>query len=391
MNQLIAFLTGKKVAIVGNASLDRDYSKEIDEADVVCRFNHFYNVKDGHAGRKTDIIFQTFARPWFETPIEERNLDIIKEFKPLLYVVKKPEQFDNVARDFFSDNVRIEMMPVEAHKYYKYTTGGAVLCYLAEHLKNADVKIYGFPNGEQWEKYIATDAKHYASVASEERFIVDTAIMRLEALPKGERVNIPTHIVIPVKKASTGCPNKNKILLPILLQKLTHSPYDITVVTDDETLELPSHVERFLVPSIHPLADVTLTLRAWRDATCFCGDVCLLQCTSPNFKYEWLEEALEVRPRANVVVSAVKLNYKVNSIFVSRYNTGFRATMFGAPTIPRQVLPNAWRLSGALFLFHSDYLSRQSFFDDAEVTPIFVDEKDALDVDTIEQLNQLHS
>lgn len=386
MNQLIAFLTGKKVAIVGNASLDRDYSKEIDEADVVCRFNHFYNIASGNAGRKTDIIFQTFARPWFEASIEERNLDIIQEQKPLLYVVKKPEQFDSVARDFFGDNVRIEMMPTEAHKYYKYTTGGAVLCYLAEHLHNASVKVYGFPNGEQWEKYIATDAKHYASVASEERFIVDSAIMRLEALPKGERVNIPTHIVIPVKKASVGAPNKNKILLPILLQKLSNSPYPVTVVTDDDSLGLPIGIKRFIVPAIHPLADVTLTLRAWRDATGFCGDVCLLQCTSPNFRYEWLEEALEVRSRANVVVTAVKLDYKVNSIFVSRHNTGFRATMFGAPTIPRQLLPQAWRLSGALFLFHSDYLSRQSFFDDVEVTPIFIDEKDALDIDTVEQL-----
>lgn len=388
MNILLSMLTGKRVAIVGNAPLDRDYSQEIDEADVVCRFNHFYNMASGNAGRKTDIIFQTFARPWFMANPQERNLDVIKENKPVLFVVKKPHQFDDNAREFFEDNVRIEMMPVEAQKYYKFTTGGAVLCYLAEYLKNASVKVYGFPNDERWEKYIKTDAIHYAPIADEERFVVDGAIARLTGLSRGEAIDVPLRIVIPVKKHSTGFHDKNKILLPALLSKLTNCTTQITVVTDDNSLEVPANVERFVVPAIPNLADVTTTLRLWRDYTGYFGDIALVQCTSPHFRVEWIDEALKLRKMANVIASAVKIDYKVNSIFVTRFNNrGFRATMCGAPTQPRQTLPPAWRITGALCIFSSDYLSRQSFFDNVEVTPFFVDEKDALDIDTKEQLN----
>lgn len=391
MNQLLALLTGKRVAIVGNAPLDRDYSQEIDSADIVCRFNHFYNIKSGKAGKRVDIIFQTFAKPWYDATPEERNIAIIEANTPILFVAKKPQQFNEQARDFLGNKVlRIELCPLELEKYARFTTGGAILCYLAEYLRNAEVKVYGFDRDEVWNAYLTGDAKHYAPVADEERFCVKGAIAQLEGLKKGEPVKVETRIVIPVKKHSQGAPNKNRILLPMLLKNLEAADHGlkITVVTDDKELELSAGVEKHVLPAIAPLADVTATLRRWRDATGYFGDVMLLQCTSPNVKPEWIGQAMELRETANIVVTAIELDYKVNSIFVTEKGRGMRATHCGAPTVPRQKLPQAWRLSGALFLFPSDYLSRHSFFDNAEVTPIFINPEDAVDIDTEKQLKE---
>lgn len=391
MNQLLALLTGKRVAIVGNAPVDRDVSGEIDSADVVCRFNHFYNMKSGKVGKRVDIIFQTFAKPWYDATPEERNIDVIEQNTPYLFVAKKPQQFSEEARDFFGDKVlRVELCPFELEKYARFTTGGAVLCYLAEHLRNAEVEIYGFDRDEEWDKYLQGDAKHYAPIANEERFCVKGAICQLEGLALGEPVKTETRIVIPVKKNSQGAPNKNRVLLPMLLKNLETANHGmkITVVTDDKDLELPAGIDKHVLPAIAPLADVTATLRRWRDATGYFGDIMLLQCTSPNVKPEWIGQAMELRQTSNIVATAIELDYKVNSIFVTEKGRGMRATHCGAPTVPRQKLPKAWRLSGALFLFPSDYLSRQSFFDNAEVTPIFINPEDAVDIDTQKQLEE---
>lgn len=390
MNQLLALLTGKRVAIVGNAPLDRDYSQEINSADVVCRFNHFYNIRSDLAGVKTDIVFQTFAKPWYDLDNEGRNQGVLIGMQPLLYIAKKPQQFTEEARDWFEGKCkRIEVLSLELEKYARYTTGGAVLCYLAENLRNAEVKVYGFDRDTKWDEYIKGDAKHYAPTANEERFVVKGAIAQLESLTIGEPVDWQTRIVIPVKRTSQGAPEKNKVLLPMLLERIKDWGYPITVVTDDRDLCLPEGISKYTVPIIPPLADVTATLRQWRDGSGYFGDVILLQCTSPNVKREWLTEALAVREKSNIVVTAVKLPYKVNSIFATENGRGMRATHYGAPTVPRQKLPEAWRLSGALFLFPSDYLSRTSFFDNAEVTPIFIPEADAVDVDSVEQLKEV--
>lgn len=391
MNQLLALLTGKRVAIVGNAPLDRDYSEEINSADVVCRFNHFYNVANGNAGKLVDIVFQTFAKPWYDLDNKGRNAEILEAEKPLLYIAKKPQQFTTAARDWFEGKCkRIELLSAELEKYGRFTTGGAVLCYLAEHLRNAEVRVYGFDRDSKWDEYLKGDAKHYAPIANEERFVVKGAIAQLESLTIGEPVAWATRIVIPIKRNSQGAPSKNRVLLPMLLNNLAKADHGlpITVVTDDKELQLPEGVDKHLVPIIPPLADVTASLRLWRDAVGYCGDVMLIQATSPNIKQEWIEKALALRECSNIVATAVKLDFKVNSIFVNENGRGVRATAFGAPTIPRQKLPEAWRLSGALFLFHSDYLSRQSFFDNAEVTPIFIDPSDAVDIDTQKQLEE---
>jgi len=78
MNRLLQMLNGKRIAIVGNSAVGRNYSNEIDSADVVIRFNHFYNYDSGLVGRRVDIVLQTVAQAWYDAVNSGKaHIDII--------------------------------------------------------------------------------------------------------------------------------------------------------------------------------------------------------------------------------------------------------------------------------------------------------------------------
>lgn len=386
MNTLLSMLEGKTVAIVGNGAVDCDASAEIDAAEVVCRFNHFYNYDSQKVGRRVDIIFQTFTSGWYAMRDDVKHIDVIRAQKPIVFIAKKPQQYNDGVRATFGEGVRIECMDRAVDKYKRFTTGGAVLCYLAERLKNAKVKVYGFPQGERWQRYIATQAQHYAHVSQEERERVTAAIKQLESLEVSHPHTHKIQIVVPVKKRSMGCHGKNEILLPHLLEKLKDLKYPVTIISDDPKQAVPDWVLLHVVPEHEGMQDVTKDLRHWYESANITGDVILVQCTSPSFDPDWISQALALKPRANIVASATKIDYKINAIFYTENGRHYEATSFGPPSKPRQLLPQAWRLTGAFFIFPCDYLLNDSLFENAEVTPFFVDEKDALDVDTEKDL-----
>lgn len=178
-NQILKLLYDKNIAIVGNGSVCQDYSKEIDSADVVIRFNHFYNYDSNFVGKKVDIIFQTFTKTWIES--KNKHIDVIAEQKPKIYIVKKPQQYGDDTKKLLQ-GIQVEDKSELFRHWAKFTTGTCVLAYLAQNLKNAEVKCYGFQDEKAWQKYLETDAKHYQSNAVEERKTMLGAIFRLSRL-----------------------------------------------------------------------------------------------------------------------------------------------------------------------------------------------------------------
>lgn len=391
MQEFLDIIDGREVAIVGNGFPERDYSTEIDSADLVVRFNHFYNYDTGKVGKRVDLIVQTFTSAWIKS--ENKHADIIRQQWARIFCGKKPEQYDPSLVAKYLGGICITDMTKNLEPYAMFTTGTAFLMWLASKPRNARFKIYGFPNGEQAEKYFSPngDGKHYAPMKVLELQNRNAAIEILERQrirrPREERKPM---ILIPVKK-STGVPQKNKSLLPYLLDKLQGIENPITVVgNDDELLCIAKSkgVNVFRTPETMP-DEITATMRCWRDQTEYHGEIILIQCTAPHFKVEWLKRLAEGRRHAPISATCCKVHFKINALYGNSNGVwGQVVQAFGAPSVPRQRLPECVRLSGAAWAFHSDALSRESFYHAGTLHPVIVSEEESLDVDTKEDFEK---
>lgn len=390
LHELLEIIDGRKVAIVGNGKEDEDRSAEIDSADIVIRFNHFYNYDSGKVGKRVDVIIQTFTSAWVGA--KEKHANVIKEQLPKIFCGKKPEQYmPNTVAKYLGGDICVSDLSPELEPYCHFTTGGAFLAWLSSQKRNAEFKVYGFPRGEKADYYFANDAFRYKEVKDRELTMQERAIAILEGMkiekPREERKPV---IVIPIKKYSVGAPDKNRRLLPILLEKLRSMEYRKVIVGDDrelgEKMKADFGVEFFETPSPQT-GEITDDLRLWRDMTGYHGEIIYIQCTAPKFKSEWVDACLAARKYAPIAATCVPVNFKVNSIYGCADGIYSPVVdVFGPPSVSRQKLPECVRLSGAVWVFHSDTLSRGSFYMAGTLRPVMIEEKDALDVDTIEEL-----
>ena len=398
MNRLIQILEGRKVAIVGNGTPVCDHSAEIDSADVVVRFNDFYNYQTGKVGRRVDVVLQTVAKAWYDRFNAGQlgaSLAVVREQKPAIFLVKRPDNYRTDAHAVYGKGVRIDNLARLFEPWWRFTTGTAALCYLAQNLTNAEVRCYGFQDEAAWRNYIATDAQHYSAVAEEERKVMLASIATLEGLKITEPKDgtVPKCIVVPVKANSSGAPGKNRVLLRGCLEKLQGLGPGIQVFATGDDLELLHDVKDLCIPvplpAIGATDDVTRSLRRWQVETGFCGDVALVQCTSPKLKAEWIAECFEALSRAPVAATCVELGFKPTAIFREE-NGVFVPNSQALPpaTVARQLLPRAVRITGAVEAFHTDALARESLFEHGTLEPVMVDEADSLDVDDVEQLKE---
>lgn len=390
-NRLLQLLDGRTVAVIGNAPLERDYSAEIDSADVVIRFNHFYNFGSGRAGRKVSIVFQTFTTAWMTAA--DRNIEAVLKQKPEVFVVKKPEQYTPAAHQIYGDSIRINNYTALFKQWDAFTTGGAALCYLANYATKSSFRVFGFPNDERWTHYLETDAKHYKPIAENERRVVDEAIAKLVTFSADDSAKpIPRKVVIPVKRTSLGLPGKNRALLFPLLDKLAPTGLDIEVVGDDSALIASAaanySVTPFFTRPIGSLQDVTVTLREWRDATGWCGDTAIVQCTSPDLRPEWIVECFDALSSAPITATATELSFKPTAIYRQAEGGVYLqlAPTLGSTSAPRQTLPPCVRVNGAVAAFHSDALDNDSMWNCGALKPIIVDEWLSRDIDTASDL-----
>lgn len=391
MNRLLAKLYGKRIAIVGNGPVFKDYSEEIDQADIVIRFNHFYRYESGLTGKRVDIVAQTFAKAWFDA--QYKHEDIIRKYNAEVFIIKRPDNYLPDVHHFYGNDIKVSNMCRYFERYAKFTTGGCFLIWLSQNLENAEVKVYGFESGDTWKQYIETDAKHYADVADEERIAVDAAIAKLNKLKitDSKPIEYKRCILIPVKGNSTGAPGKNHKLLPRCLEECKKTRIPIVVITDDESLSeiaTEHHVRSLIVPTIQPLADVTDTLRLWRDHTKYFGDIAVVQCTSPKLKHEWIEQCFDKLKVAPIVATATEIDFKPNAIFLPSHGNIWMPALphLGFQSVPRQKLPKALRITGAVEAIHSENLDNESMWMGGRVEMVEIPKEDALDVDTIEQL-----
>lgn len=398
MNRLLQLLNGRRVAIVGNAPERVDRSEDIDSADVVLRFNDFYNMPAGNVGHKVDVVLQTVTSEWLRRSRSGRTkmqLDAIHSQHPAVFLAKMPGNFPSEARKIYGPDVRIDDLSHLFQPWWRFTTGGAVLCYLSKYLVNAEVQVYGFARGQEgdWEEYIEKSAKHFAHVAKEERRECLSAIETLERLTitSPGTGQIPRCIVVPVKAESEGAPGKNRALLRPCLEKLQGLSLPIYVAGDD--YGLLEEVKDLCIPvplrKIGATDDVTKTLCRWRVSTGFTGDVALVQCTSPRMRPDWVMQCLDALSRASVSATAVDVSFKPTAMFMEEYGVFVPcSTSLPPASVARQLLPRCIRITGAVVSFHTDALVHDSFFRHGSMSPVMIDEADALDVDTQQQFSE---
>jgi len=257
------------------------------------------------------------------------------------------------------------------------------------------VRCYGFAEGDDssWRNYIATDAKHYATGAAEERAAQNAAIAKLEALTITAPGNgrIPQCVLVPVKANSQGCPGKNRVLLRSCLEKLAGCGHKVYVTGDDIELlhEVKDLAEVVPLPAIGAFDDVTKTLRKWQTETGFCGDVALAQCTSPRMRTEWVDKCLKALASAPVAATCVEIDFKPTALFREEHGVFVPISpALPAATVARQLLPRTVRFTGAVTAFHTDALMCESLFQCGVMEPVMTSEQDALDVDSPEQLKE---
>lgn len=393
MTRLLQMLEGRRVAIVGNAPVAKDCSAEIDSADVVVRFNHFYNYASGKVGKRIDIVLQTVAAAWDEAVKAGRaNLEVVARERPAIFLVKRPDHYTTRVHAVYGKDIRIDNLAGVFEPWWRFTTGTAALCYLAQNLTNAEVKTYAFGEDNEgvWRDYIRTDAAHYAQVADEERVANRAARAKLAELKiTSEARPIPKCIVVPVKANSEGAPGKNRLLLKGCLEKVGTLGLPLFVTGDDYEL---MHTVRGLaepvpLPAIGAYEDVTATLRKWQVATGYCGDVALVQCTSPGLRPEWVEACFDALGKASIAATAVELGFKPTAIFREDGGVFVPASQsLPAASVARQLLPRCVRITGAVEAFHTDALACESFWTFGVMEPVMV--QDARDVDTLEDLKE---
>lgn len=136
MAQVFSYLKDKSIAIVGNAPylLEEEYGKEIDEHDVVIRFNQAYPKDQNATGLKTNILYTAIATD-INGFINDDNL----------YCVISRDSFNSkMCYDILDKKTNAEyskMLYINSTKSISSGVRAILICLLAK-VKNID--IYGF-------------------------------------------------------------------------------------------------------------------------------------------------------------------------------------------------------------------------------------------------------
>ena len=127
---ILEYIKGKSVAIVGNASsiFDKNYGKEIDDHDIVIRFNRGFITKPESQGSKTDIVILA----------TELNIDEKASYKAWFYV--------NRSRNTQSGDYTIgNAMRARLKSWLgKQPSSGFMAIDICREAKVKSIDIYGF-------------------------------------------------------------------------------------------------------------------------------------------------------------------------------------------------------------------------------------------------------
>ena len=395
-------IQGKRVAIVGNLTPDRDLSQEIDNHDIVIRINHFYNYDSGLVGKKVDMLFVTPTDKWKKMSSEERHEDVIRNQKPLIFAVKHVQRIDEIIKKKHFCGCKIYKFEQDMIRGSQVFTTGTAALRILTNCENFTCDCYCFSFENQWKEYIETEAKHYGkSINIEEKKRKEW----IEILKKKRIFDNTINPVITIRKGSS-LKDKNirpykdgKNLLQICVEKALKVFGRVTVLADDEHYCDLARSYGVIVPYVDEKVegneDVTVRLKRWKDRCEINGRIVLLQCTSPNISIESMEKIKEMSKEADykeVIVSTVEYDDVKHSalLLFDEDKKYMRQAINGSPLIsrPRQELKTLYHYNGALTSFAPSQLDKGSIFEDADLKPCMIEKWEGLDIDTIEQFNR---
>ena len=176
------------------------------------------------------------------------------------------------------------------------------------------------------------------------------------------------------------------MLLGHCLDEAKKAGYPITVVGDDDELLHKAHSEHGVgimpIPSIGAFSDVTDSLREWKVRSGYCGDVAIVQCTSPRLSHEWIEKTFGGLKHAPICATAARLTFKPSAIFLREGGVFVKACQTLPPaSVARQKLPETVRITGAVVTVHTDAFDFPSLYDAGVMNPVIVSEEDSIDID----------
>lgn len=160
-------MRNKHIAIVGNEFPGKDFSPEIDAADVVVRLNHCANLESGKVGTRIDIIIQAPTSAWFRLTESRRHEKEIQAAAPKVFLTKNAHlALYRPLRNVLSglDVMRLR----QPRETIGWTTGGAAIAMI-NAANPASIQTYCFSKSyEEFKQYINAEARHHIRTLDDE-------------------------------------------------------------------------------------------------------------------------------------------------------------------------------------------------------------------------------
>jgi hypothetical protein len=180
-SDFIKLVKGKRVAVVGNGDVNKDYSDEIDSADVVIRFNNFYNYQSNKVGKRVDALVLTGTSALHDKLPGGKSdqKEIIQAYLPKLYLLSEiPNQVINYAHSRFNG---CEIHMLGNPSWMLPLTSGTIALRMLADCDDVKVNCYGFSDGEDWDTYNKTyNIGHKSTCHLDEYSIRIDALRRLK-------------------------------------------------------------------------------------------------------------------------------------------------------------------------------------------------------------------
>lgn len=383
LHRLLDIIDGKRVAIVGNAIPVQDLSHEIDNCDLVIRFNHCYNIKSNRVGHKIDVLAVSVTDAFIQAALDKEYHAYLNEQKPEVLIVKHPQTTNSFEAQTFFHGATLSYVGDKLRELPDLTSGTILLSLLARYAHNSEFVIVGFGNDasyfDKWGAYF----KEYKDIEVKYR---DEAIATLST----HKITHPTHdevtIIIPVRKGSKGTPHKNITITADGRTRLkkcvdTCKATGLRVIATSDSQDyldgIASDCETIRIPhDIVDEADVTLHLRETCNMLNIHGWIAMVQVTNEDTTPEIIMQAIAARKsQADVVTTLELIHNKSACIYFAENNKIIHKPSITVSSTPRQQMPAVWGENGMLFVFHSCKLNRPSYWQDAQCIPIFLDGK----------------
>lgn len=381
LNRVLDIIDGKRVAIVGNATPEQDHSEEIDNCDIVIRFNHCYNVESNKVGRKLDILAVSVTDAFLKASSDPDFNGYLKKYKPEVLVVKHPQTTNSFEAQAFFKGATLSYVGDKLRELPDLTSGTILLSLLARYAHNSEFILAGFGDDityfEKWGAYF----KEYKDIELQYR---DDAIAALSTCKIIHPTNDDVTIIIPVRKGSKGTPHKNIAITADGRSRLkkcvdTCRATGLRVVVTSDSQEylnsISSDCETVLIPhDIEDEADVTLHLRETCNMLNIHGWIAMVQVTNEDTTPEIILRAISSRKnQADIVTTLELIHNKSACIYFAENNKIIHKPSEITSSTPRQQMSSVWGENGMFFIFHSCKLRYPSYWQEAQCIPLFLD------------------